>query len=272
VGAGRVLEKSIRELLAVFEHSLESEELTRRPGLLQGLDARAKLAGLLLLIAATAATHRIEIVAALFGFALALAIASRIPMRALAVRAWAGTLLFSGLIVLPAMFVTPGRVVARLPGLDWPMTAQGILSAALLISRVETTATLALLLVLSTPWPSILKALRVFHAPVALVVILGMTYRYVFLLLSTAREMLEARRSRLAGELPGPDGRRLLVGAAGVLLAKSMRLSDDVYLAMRARGFRGEVYVLDDFRMRARDWAALAAFSGLAAAALWGGR
>ncbi len=99
-----------------------------------------------------------------------------------------------------------------------------------------------------------------------------MTYRYVFLLLSTAREMLDSRRSRLVGNLPGPERRRLLVGAAGVLLAKSLQLSGDVYLAMRSRGFRSEVYVLDDFRMNARDWMALVFFSGLGAAALWGGR
>jgi energy-coupling factor transporter transmembrane protein EcfT len=49
-------------------------------------------------------------------------------------------------------------------------------------------------------------------------------------------------------------------------------LGGDVYLAMQARGFRGEVYLLDDFRMTAADWLALAAFAGLAAAAVWAGR
>ncbi len=51
-----------------------------------------------------------------------------------------------------------------------------------------------------------------------------------------------------------------------------MQLSGDVYLAMRSRGFQGEVYVLDEIRMNAQDWMALVFFSGLGAAALWGGR
>jgi cobalt/nickel transport system permease protein len=272
VSAERVVEKSVRGFLAVLEDALESEDLARKPGLLQRLDPRAKLAGLLLLIVAASAARRIALVAALFGVALALAAASRIPMRTLAARVWAATLLFSALIALPAVFLTPGRVIARVPYVDWSATHQGLVSAATLIARVETTATLALLLVLSTPWANILKALRVFRAPVALIVILGMTYRYVFLLLAAAREMLESRRSRLVGELPGAERRRLLVAATGTLLARSLQLSGDVYLAMRSRGFRGEVYVLDDFRMRARDWLALAAFSAVGGAALWGGR
>jgi cobalt/nickel transport system permease protein len=50
-------------------------------------------------------------------------------------------------------------------------------------------------------------------------------------------------------------------------LTKSFHLSGEVYLAMQSRGFRGEVFTLDDFKMRARDWAALLLFVLLAVAA-----
>jgi len=42
-------------------------------------------------------------------------------------------------------------------------------------------------------------------------------------------------------------------------------------MAMQSRGFRGEVYTLDDFVMRRRDWAALAAFLMIATLAFWFG-
>ena len=42
--------------------------------------------------------------------------------------------------------------------------------------------------------------------------------------------------------------------SAGVLLEKSMQLSADVHIAMQARGFRGEVFVLEDPPMRSSDW------------------
>ena len=62
--------------------------------------------------------------------------------------------------------------------------------------------------------------------------------------------MFESRRSRLVGELSGPDRRRIAVNSIGVLLNKTFVLSSDVYLAMQSRGYRGEVYLLDDFVMR----------------------
>ena len=79
------------------------------------------------------------------------------------------------------------------------------------------------------------------RVPVVIVVILGMAYRYIFLLLESARDMLESRRSRMVGGLTGPDRRRLAAASVGVLMSKTMQLSGDVYSAMLARGFRGEV-------------------------------
>ena len=57
----------------------------------------------------------------------------------------------------------------------------------------------------------------------------------------------------------------------GALVSKSSALSEEVYLAMQSRGFRGEVHVADEFRMRASDWAALGAFAGLTTLFVWMG-
>jgi len=74
------------------------------------------------------------------------------------------------------------------------------------------------------------------------------------------------------GELGPIESRRMAASAVGVLLSKSFQLSGDVHLAMQSRGFRGEVYVLPDFRARAADWYWLGGFIVLAAGALWWGR
>jgi cobalt/nickel transport system permease protein len=271
VRSHQFIERSIRGFLSALEHALESEEYARRDGFLQRLDPRVKLLGILALIVAAAVSHRIEAILAVFGVAVLLAVCSRIPVRALAVKVWAAVLAFTGSIALPAIFLTPGDVVCRLPVFGWLVTEQGLRGAAYLVTRVETTATLSLLLVLSTHWTHLLKALRILRVPVELIAILGMTYRYIFLMLGAAREMFECRRSRLVGKLRGRDRRRLAVATAGVLLSKSLELSNDVYLAMQSRGFRGEVYLLDEFEMKARDWGGLALFILLSAAAFWGG-
>lgn len=266
------IEHSIAHLLSAMEHSAAAEETAQSPGLLQRLDPRVKVVGLLALLISAALSHRLSIILGIFTVAIILALLSRVSLLTLAKRGWVGALLFSGMIALPAAFITPGRVIGRLPLLDWPVTAQGLTSAVLLVSRVETAVTLSLLLVLCTPWAHVLKALRVLGVPVALVVILGMTYRYIFLLLAVARDLFEARQSRMVGALDAAEARRFATSSIGVLLGKSLQLSNEVHLAMLSRGFRGEVHTLNEFTMRSRDWIGLIVFAVFASLAVWLGR
>ena len=159
-----------------------------------------------------------------------------------------------------------------MPILDWAISYQGLRTASFLILRAETSATLAAMLILCTPWAQLLRALRWFRMPAVLVTIVGMTYRYVFLFLQTAQEMFEAREARLIGFLPPADRRRLAAASAGLLLSKSIQLSGEVHLAMQARGFRGDVRLLDDPALGSKDWLGLAAFAAAACAAVWLGR
>jgi len=266
------LESTLASFLSAMGHALDAEDLAKADGLLQRLDPRIKVIGMFTLIIQAATAHKLWVIGAVFAIALALAASSRVSPLLLAKRVWIPVLLFTGIIALPAPFVIPGQVVWRLPGLGWPLTAQGLRSAGYLVSRVETAATLSVLLILCTPWTHVLKALRVLRVPVVVVVILGMAYRYIFLLLESARDMLESRRSRMVGELKGSDSRRLAAASVGVLMSKTLQLSGDVYSAMLARGFRGEVYMLDDFHTAALDWMMLAVFAALAGAAFYYGR
>jgi cobalt ECF transporter T component CbiQ len=209
-GRGRsFVEKTLAGLSEALERSLYSEEVGAQPGLLQRIDPRVKLIGLLLLIIAAASARTLPVVGAIFLVAVALALLSRLSLRTLATRIWVGALLFTGAIALPALFLTPGREIARLPLLGWAISAQGSLSALFLIGRVLTSTTLATTLILTTPWTSVLKALRVLRVPVLFVVILGMTYRYLFLLLQTALDMFESRQSRTVGRLDGAARRQV---------------------------------------------------------------
>ena len=272
-GGGKgFVERSVNSLLAVTEHSLTAEGLSSSGGLLQALDPRAKLVGLLCLVVAVILAHRLVIIGVLFAAGVAIALVSHVSLRYLATRVWAGALGFSGLIALPSIFLTPGAVIWLVPVLHWTATRQGLTSAAFLVTRVEAAVTFSTLLILCTPWTHVMKALRILGVPSLFVVMLGMTYRFVFVLLKTASDMLESRRSRLAGRLGGAQQRRLAAATVGVLLNKSMHLSSEIYLAMLSRGFTGEAYTLDEFEMKPRDWAALAALLSIAVAAFWFGR
>jgi cobalt ECF transporter T component CbiQ len=267
-----LIERSLSSFVEVLQHAFYAEELAKKRGLLQKLDPRVKIVAILPLIVVAALARKVGVIAILFLVALVLAIVSRVPLSMLAKRVWLGVLGFTGIIAVPALFLTPGRAVYSLPFLNWAITAPGLRAAAYLTLRAETAATFSILLVLCTRWSSVLKALRVLRLPMMPVVILGMTYRYIFLLLHTAHDMFESRRSRMVGELPGGEMRRVVAASAGVLISKTLLLGDQVYLAMRARGFRGEVYLLDEFRTSALDWIMLTLSVLVTGLALWFGR
>ncbi len=266
------VERLAGDLMAVFDHALDAEANSGRHGLLQGLDPRYKLVSILALILCVVLTHSLLALAILFMLAVTLGMLSGVSPARLARQAWLGVLLFTGLIALPAIVLVPGAPLWQLPWLHWSVTLQGLRSAAFLVGRAETAATFALLLVLSTPWMHVLKAMRALGVPVVVVAILGMTHRYIFVFLQTALQMFEARQSRVVAPLAGAQRRRMVTAAVGVLLARSFQLSADVHLAMVARGYRGEVHLLDDFRARRRDWAALLFALALPAAILWSQR
>ena len=109
------------------------------------------------------------------------------------------------------------------------------------------------------------------RVPAVFVVILGMTHRYIFLMLQLAQDYFEARRARMVGLLDNTQRRRMAASGIAVQLSKSVQLTSDVYEAMLARGFRGTVYTLDEFRMETLDWWTLAGFIVLAAIAFQAG-
>jgi cobalt ECF transporter T component CbiQ len=266
------IERTMDAVLRIAHESLSAEQLAQSRGLLQGIDARVKLAGVVALIVAVVAARRLETVVALFAVSVVLGLLSRVPITLLARRIWIAVLAFTGIIALPALFLVPGTVVYHLPLLAWPVTVQGLRSAALLIVRAESAATLAYLLILCTSWNRLLKALRFFRIPAIVVLILEMTHRYIFLLLQAARDMLESRQTRQLDYLDPAEQRRLAASSAGVLLDKSLVLSGEVHTAMLARGYRGEVHLMDDFEMRRGDWGQLVALLAAAVFFTWWGR
>jgi cobalt ECF transporter T component CbiQ len=266
------LNRAFHGFFEALEHGLAAEELARRNGLLQRLDPRAKVVCILLLILAAVSVHRLAVLAALLALAALLGALSRVSVGTMVTRAWSVVFLFSGILALPSIFLTPGQSIAHIPLLGWTATSQGITTAAFLVGRAETSATFSLLLILCTPWAKVLKSLRVLGAPSLLVVLLATTYRYIFVLLRTTLDIFEARKSRMVGVLTGPERRRMIVATMGVLAGKSLQLSGEVHLAMRSRCFQGQAYVLDDFRMQASDWIAAVLLTGAAAAAAWVGR
>jgi len=250
-----IIERTLADISHSLEQALFAEEIARRPGLLQSLDPRTKIVSMLALLVAVSLSRNLLIILALYGVALVLARLSHVPTAFFVKRVWVFMPFFTGIIVIPALFITPGQPLYVFPGpVHLVITRAGAISSAFLILRVGTSVSLAVLLVLTTPWNELLKALAVLRVPQVFVLILGMTYRYVYLLLHTMNDMFLSRKSRIVGKMDSSDHRRWITASAGVLLGKSFHLSNEVYLAMTARGFNGTVRTIGNLKLRPRDW------------------
>jgi cobalt/nickel transport system permease protein len=200
--------------------------------LVHGISPRAKLivAGLFVLAVVATPTwlwpmHVLEALAVLSAYA-----ASRLPWRHLAVR-FALALPFLGLVAL-------GAPLSRGLQEGWDLMLAVLVKALLSFSAI-------LILVSTTPFESLLRGLRQLRVPALFVAILGLTVRYLFVLLEELESMRRGRLSRTF------HSRRLsdwiqLPNLIGLLFLRSLTRAENVHQAMLARGWTGDVRTLDD--------------------------
>ncbi len=257
-----------------IERAVFTEELARRQGPLQRLDPRAKLGMFLVLVLAASLSHALGALLALYAVLLLVARVSRVPLDILVARVWLGIPLFAGIVIIPSIFLTGGSRLfdLSLGPVTFSPSALGAFDALIFVTRVGVCVSLAVLLVVTTPWADVLKSLQALRVPQIFTLILAMTYRYIFLFLHMANGMMEARKSRMVGRSTGKAERRWIAGAMGTLLHRSFAMSSDVYAAMIARGFHGEVRTYSTYRMQVRDWLALVASGALAVGTVVAGR
>ena len=262
------LSKNISNITHALESVISAEDLCRAPGLLQGLDPRVKVATVVLFIVVVGLARSLPILAGIFVLILVFAILSKIPPGIFLKRILIFIPIFTAVIAIPSLFFTPGEPLVT-AGSKVIITEQGARTAGLLVLRVTDSLSFGVLLILTTRWTNILAALRWFRVPSLFVAVLGMTYRYIFLLLHTANSMFLARRSRTLGTLSGKETRRWLAHALATTMVKSQHLSEEVYLAMLSRGYRDEGLALNDLSLRRRDFLWVAFALAAASVLLW---
>lgn len=263
------LDKTLLAVAQVAERSFFSEEHARMKGLLQSLDVRIKLLTFLFLLVLVSFLHAPLSLWRLSGAAVVLAGASRIPLGIYLVRVWLFVPIVSAAIVLPALLniVTPGEplwvIVTLERSYSWgpyvlpqeiAVTRQGLWGSIIFISRVGASLSFAVLLTMTTRWSDIFAGLRALLVPRVFVMTLNMTHRYLFVLLRLIQDMYRARKSRTIHALSTSSERGWVASRIGVIFRKSIEMSNDIYLAMLSRGYRGEIISLERFRTSVIDY------------------
>jgi cobalt/nickel transport system permease protein len=217
------------------------------------LDARAKFVAVILYSAAVISFDRYAVtaLAPLAVGPVAMLAFARVPLRFALRRVLILSPFIAMLCVLSPLYDRSLHGVAFGP---WAFTISGGWLTAADIAVKFTLGVLALTaLTASTPFASLLEAMRRMGVPRMLVMQLGFLYRYIFVLIDEAMRLKNARDFR--GAALAPVSRRLAAvgGVIGTLFLGTLERSERIQLAMSARGYTGEPRSLSRLRFRRVD-------------------
>jgi cobalt/nickel transport system permease protein len=252
-----------------METTFFSEVYSRRKGLLQSLDPRIKLVSILTVIVATSLIRDLRLLIFVYTLTLLFSYLSKIDVMFFIKRVWLFIPIFSGIIAIPMIFniFLPGDPLIRLaylgPGshlgpFSLPesiyITRQGVNAAVIFTMRVATCVSFTVLLFLTTPQQILFKSFRSIGVPKIYVFTLGMTYRYIFVLTNLVRDMYIAKKARTIKSRSMFEEQKWVGGRIGYVLIRSLGMSEEVYKAMKSKGYNGDVRTMQEFKMRNRDY------------------
>ncbi len=200
---------------------------------------RLKLVSLGLLMFAFAAVRHLALVPPMLCLTAVLYLLSELPFPFLLKR-----LSYPGLFILVVVLVLPfstGETVLW----QWGALAlrqEGIETMLLILGRFLSILTLGFILLGTTPFVTLLRALRSLGLPTLIADMTLLTYRYLFEtaeMLSTMQRSMRLRgfgQQRRRFRLQRQDLQRL-AGLLGTLLVRSYERSERVYKAMQLRGY-----------------------------------
>jgi len=199
-------------------------------------------------------------VAALVGAVLVLAVfllVSRLPVRYVLARLLVA-LPFSAAVLFLLPFTEGGSPLLVLDLGFWHLAAsrEGFTHAVVLSLRLVAALLVVTLLTSTTRFTTLLRAMESLRVPPIFPRLMEFTVRYLFILVDEIQRMQRARQSRgfKARRLWEPTTLRTLGQLIGVLFLRSLERSERVYLAMRSRGFSGQVRVHLSFRVKPWDY------------------
>lgn len=177
-----------------------------------------------------------------------------------------------GLLAGPMAFILTGAVtlLIQVSGDGIALAADGGGAALGLVSRALAAVSALLLLTVTTPLAEVMQGLRRLGLPAELADMALTTYRFIFILLDTARRMHASQMARLGG-----DGWRRRIRSLGLLAAALMPRALDqarrLEIGLQARGYDGALPTLGTRRApRPARLAAIAIGLGLlAGSASW---
>jgi cobalt/nickel transport system permease protein len=263
------IEKGMHHVAHVIKTGYIQWETASKNDFFQSIDARIKVLFLLFYVIIVSLKRDIlpEVLIGLFVFTLA--VISRLNIFSLYKRVLFFGFIFGFLIALPSAFnmITKGEIIFPLIHLSKPyrfwiyqipeeigLTREGMNGVMLLTSRVMNSLALSFFVLYTTPFPEIIRALKLLKIPDGFLMIITLSYKYMFIFAKTIEDMHLAKKSRLAGQVSNADARRWIAGRMAFIFKKIKLRYEETFKTMQSRGFSGSIKIYSVRKLRMHDW------------------
>jgi cobalt/nickel transport system permease protein len=225
------------------------------------LDARWRLAGLAIFLAASAIARTVSIATLELAISLLLVFWARVPLQWCVERVGPVLLvLVPAAVLLPISWVSsPGSIQL---GFFYFSPEMARLVALIFVKATALVLVLQVILV-TAPLTTTLKAAHHLRVPGLIVQILMLSYRYVYVLGDELSRLRTALRVRGFRNRPSKHAYRTVGHLAGTLLVRGYERAERVGQAMTCRGYSGRFHALTQFRTAGTDIAFFVIFAGM---------
>ena len=263
------IEKGIHHVAHVIKTGYIQWETASKDDFFQNIDARIKVLFLLFYVVIVSLKKDIlpEIFIATFVFILTMI--ARLNILRLYERVLFFSFIFGFLVALPSAFnvITRGEIIFPVLHLSksysfWiyqipeeiGLTRVGVYGVMMLTSRVMNSLALSFFVLYTTPFPEIIKALKVLKVPDGFLMIITLSYKYMFIFAKTVEDMHLAKKSRLVGQASNAEARRWIAGRIAFIFKKTRLRCEEIFKAMFSRGFSDNIKIYGVKKLCARDW------------------
>ena len=215
----KFIERSIKNAMEFFKEAVFSDEIARSSGLLQSIGPTVKIGMLIIILLITVFARTIQSLMTLYAASVIAAILSGIDILYFIKRVWFFIPVFTLFIAIPAVFT------------------HDLSTALIFVLRVADCVSFVVLITVTTRHSQLLKSLRSFGVPSIFVKVLDMMHRYIYLFIRIFEEMHLSLSSRLVKKFDGKSARRWISSRMAFVFKRSIKMSEEVYMAMVARGY-----------------------------------
>ncbi len=237
------IDKTLKDINKILRETLLFEEI--KESFLSKINEKIKVISLIFVLIFLSFFQKLSSIIILYLFSIYLGYIGKINIKVLLKRTWTFIPFFTLIIVIPSIFMIPGK-------LSLGFTMESLISAIRFVLRVATSISYIQIFILTTPWTKIFSGLKGIGISSLIITIFIMTYRYILLLLKIAEDLYLAKKSRTIN-INWKREQIWIGNTIGILAVKTHELSKEVSQGMLSRGITKDLIFPNNSRISSKD-------------------